>query len=302
MPRIPVAVVTACLLLAACGEEGPGPRERLREAARVMGETRSAAYSVEMEIRTAGDAAGPGLSLTGDGSYDFERGLGRLRMEIGGPGMSLEMIRDSSGVYVRMPAIFTDGEPQWLREAVSDTAGSTLTSRRRVYRFLERYEGRIRSLGDTTTAEGTRLSGYALSVTGREIWPDPDSVPEDVREGLPPGLQRLRGMEVPTEVWLDDRQRIRRLAVRIGMEDALAAAREASGDAEAGNRIGALAAMLGTAPGDTLEMRVALSEFGIRVDPGLPEGARVVPMEQFRETMEVRKGSEETAPAGGGPS
>lgn len=300
MRRIPVTVAVACLALAACGEEGPGPRERLREAARVMEETRSAAYSVQMEIRSAGETGGPGLSVTGNGSYDFQRGLGRLRMEMGGPGMSLEMIRDSSAVYVRMPAIFTGGKSQWLRQEVADTTGSALNSGDRIYRFLDRYEGRIRSLGDTATTEGTRLSGYALSVPGRQIWPDPDSVAEDVRGDLPPGLERLRDMQVPTEVWLDDRQRIRRLAARIGMEEALAAARDASRDPEAGSRIGALAAMLGTAPGDTLEMRVELSDFGTRVDPGLPEGARVVPMDRFRERMEERIGSEEAAPTGGG--
>lgn len=287
------AAVGLVLLTAvvACGE-GPDPRDRLAAAARAMEEVRTAAYAVEMRTRSPGDSATSGFALSGDGTFHLDRGVGRFQVDVGGSGMSLEMIRDSSAIFVRLPSLFTGGRDRWIRNPTAETDDLGATSTENLLDVLRRYRGEVRHIGSETT-DGSRLDGFALTVPGARLWTEPDSAPAQA----PSGLEALRGLEVPTEIWVDGRDRLRRVVMHIGMEEALSAARNVADEGQTRDRIGTLAAMLGTAPGDTLEMSVRLSDFGTSVDLSLPEGADVVDVETFRRQMGGVPGRSDSVPA-----
>lgn len=290
--RLALAAPLVLALAAACGgESGPPPQERLAAAEAATLESGTAAFTMDVRIRTGPDSATRmTMNMGGEGAANLETGASRLEMEMGGLGIPITMLHDGDTVFVRMPGMMTGGEDVWIRRPAGPTPGGMGPGGAAGFgggpspflAALGRVEGEIARLG-TDSVRGDPVEGFAFSLPGERFWRG---------EGeAPPSLAR---MEVPTEVWLDEGNRVRRMSVEMDLSAAMAAAREAAGDSlpEQSRR---MLEMMGRDMSGDMRLTMELYDFGVRVVTRPPDTVEVVDADSLQRGM-MRTGG--TGPGG----
>ena len=279
-----VAVSLALALAPACGGEGgPSPRERLAAAEQATLEAGTVAFEMDVRIRTGPDsAARMTMNMTGRGAADLETGASRLEMELGGLGIPLTMLYDGDTVFVRMPGMMTGGEARWIRRpaagpgAMGPGGAGFAGDPGPFLSALGAVDGEIERLG-SDSVRGDPVEGFAFSVPGDRYWRGEGEAPP-----------ALAAMEVPTEVWLDGSDRVRRMSVEMELGAAMAAARKAAGDSlpEQSRR---MLEMMGRDASGDMRLTMELFDFGTEVVTRPPDSARVVDADSLgREMMRMQ--------------
>lgn len=294
-------LLLVALLASAC-EAGPPPEQRLATAVESTLAERSAGFSLDTRVemgREGGDGGATSVTISGEGVRDFESETARMEMTLpGSAGQRMTMMLRGDTVYLRMPGFLPNGGDRWIRQ-VGEAAGGPGSGRwlagetSELLRGLARIEGEVTRLGDATIGDA-QTEGFSLSLRGRNLWGDSVSVPAAMRE-----------LEIPTRVWLDERDRIRRISAEVDVGSTLAAARPGSPDsaADSGSRARRenLDRLIGNLRG-TITVTMDLFDFGTPVDASLPEGAEIVDAEQLLRELrgDPPPGTSPAPPAGPG--
>lgn len=282
-----LAAPLALALGAACGgEAGPSPQERLASAERATLETGTTSFTMDVRIRTGPDSATRmTVNMGGRGAANLETGASRLEMEMGGLGIPLTMLYDGDTVFVRMPGMMTGGQDRWIRRPASgpDGIGTGAAgfggSPSPFLAALGGVEGEIERLG-RDTVRGDPVEGFAFTVPGDRYWGGEGEAPAALAE-----------MEVPTEVWLDGSDRVRRMSVAMELGAAMTAVREAAGDSlpEQSRR---MLEMMGRDASGDMRLTMELFDFGTDVVTRPPDTAEVIDADSLeREMMMQGSGS-----------
>lgn len=283
-------VVLAAAVAAACGPgEVRSPEERVAAAAEATRSAGSAAFDLEIRLEMGEQAAGMNMTMSGEGVADLEDRIGRLEIESPGVGGSVTTVFDGDATYTRLPSYIGGGETRWVRQTSTGALGRSPASGMGNNPFdllaaVDTVEAAIEPLG-ADTVRGTDVQGFGFQLSGARLWGDADSVPEQLRE-----------LQIPSELWLDGSDRVRRLVMEIDLGPVMKAAQERVArdmDGEEGRGLGQ---MLGAMQG-TMTLTAVLHDFGTEVDVSPPDSADVVDRETFQEQMRQRSRG---AGAGGG--
>lgn len=272
-PTFTAAVTAVVLAVVACSESR-SPEERVAAAPSATLAEGTADFSLDMNVKMGEEGSGMDMTMSGQGVADLEEGTGRMEMTYPGMGNAMTMIFHRDVVYVRVPAYLTGGEGRWIRQDAENNLGMNPGSGLGrnplgAIRALEGVEGEIRTLGADTVA-GTDVRGYGFTVIGAKLWGESEQVP-----------RQLRDLSVPSEVWLDRQDRIRRMVMEIDLAPVMEAVREQAADSLTGEQGRALGKMLGGMQG-TMTLTTNIREFGVEVDVQVPDEADVVDRDSVR--------------------
>lgn len=287
--RRTASVLAALAVVAACGPgEDRSPEERLAAAPEATRSAGSAAFDLEMRIQMGEEGGGMDMTMSGEGVADLRDRVGRLEIKSPGVDATLTTVFDGDVSYTRLPSFMTGAETQWVRQMGSGALGGTPAGGMGNNPFdllaaVDTVEGRIEPLG-ADTVRGTEVQGFGFRISGTELWGEADSVPRQLRE-----------LRIPSELWLDDSDRVRRLVMEIDLGPVMEAARERA-SRQMGEEGRSLNQMLAGMQG-TLTMTAVLHDFGTEVDVSPPDSADVVDPETFREQMRQRR--RRATPGGG---
>lgn len=278
--RTALALVALAAVAACDTGDDRSPEERVAAAAEATRSAGSAAFDLEMRINMGEQGSGMDMTMSGQGVADLEERTGRLEIQPPGAGASVTTVFDGDVTYTRLPSYMAGGETRWVRQAGGGTLGSSPASGMGNNPFdllsaVDTVEGTIEPLG-TDTVRGTDVQGFGFQLSGAKLWGDADSVPRQLRE-----------LQIPSELWLDGSDRVRRLVMEIDLGPVMQAAQERMsremGEEEGRN----LGQMLGAMQG-TMTLTAVLHDFGTEVDVTAPDSADVVDRETFQEEMRQR--------------
>lgn len=273
MYRLIVTMVVAALAVAACGQSRP-PVERLSAASAETSAADTASFSMDMVTEVDEGDAGMDMTITANGVIDFANDMARMEMNMPGVGGALETVVDGETVYTLMPGMFTGGEDQWIRQESAatpemgmGTAGGLGNDPADMVEALDAIDGEITELGEDEV-RGADVQGYGFTVTGTELFDDPDT-PES-----------LAGIEVPTEAWLDTDDRLRRMVTEMDLGQLMEAVTEELPEQEGPSADfgGMMQALSGT-----MTMTVEFFDFGEAVDIAVPDDA--IDADEFEQRM-----------------
>jgi hypothetical protein len=235
-PSLLLAALVSLALLAGCGG-AQEPLDALALAAERTVEAGSARFEMEIEVAAEGQT----LAATAAGAVD--NAAGRLAMSIdlsslaqafGAPAgasagdLSMDMILEGTVAYMRFPLLtrlVANGKP-WLKLDLVELAKrgdvdlgqlQSLSDNdpRRTLDYLRAVAGEIRTVG-RETVRGVATTHYRAAVNLREY---PGLVPDGQREAVQQAVDRIVEQTgigaVPVEVWVDDEQRVRRMAIEL---------------------------------------------------------------------------------------
>ena len=222
-----VLVLAAATPLSGCGADDISP-EAIADAAKATVATGGS------RIHLDGEISGPegDFTMTGDGVMDAAGRRARIEYAFSGvPGLEGEMqqVMDGYVMYMRMPAFeaeLPDGK-SWirmdLREAtkemgldIAQFGGAGGSDATRTLDHL-RATGDVEKEGEEEV-RGVKTTHYRAVVDLRKY---PELVPASEREEAERGIENLIEMtgeeEIPTDVWIDDDNLIRRMRQQMEM-------------------------------------------------------------------------------------
>ncbi|HEX2050931.1 MAG TPA: hypothetical protein VHJ34_09925 [Actinomycetota bacterium] len=189
------ATIALCALAVLPSCDGAGDR-----VAAGAERTRAEAAGVDVRVVVEGVAGAPDVTLEGAGAFDFARRRGRIAFGVeaarGAPAQRFEAVYDGGRAYVRAPFLSTPGARPWLALDVDDALAQheagvlTIVARSDPAVVL----GVLDELRDEAVEEGEG------SLAGA------DATRYRVSAAPPYG-----DADVAVDVWLDERERVRRV-------------------------------------------------------------------------------------------
>lgn len=290
MRRSLPALVLTLLVLAAC-EKGPSPGERLEAAARATHAEGSAAVDLEMTTTVGPDTSGMEVRFSGQGAFDLGDGTGRLVVQVPALGDSMTFLRTADAAYVRTPGLMSGGRSGWVRKPVdtdADPAVGLGIGPGRLVEALEELEVQPRHVG-TDVVRGTEVEGFELILPWARLRGDTAADPAAAAE-----------MEVPTRVWVDGDDRVRRLEMEVDLRPLIEAARDRA-NARGAEGSGGLAAGMMAGLEGTMSVTLELFDFGLDVRAAAPDEAEVTDASELREPPEAADSAAGLEPVPDGP-
>lgn len=277
-----IVAASAAVALAGC-DDRTSPRDRLAAAPEATTGAGTAAFTMKANMKTGDEGSGMDVTISGEGGLDLASRTGRMSMEMPGMGTSLEMVFDTSAVYLRIPSMLGGGQGQWVRQPGRSgglrTGAAVGGDPSYVVDVLDAVEGEISELG-ADTVRGTDVRGYAFMVSGEKLW--------SRQEGeIPASMAEL---DVPVEAWLDAQNRLRRMVMEIDMATASKAVRERMTDSAASEQEQRMGSMMGAMSG-TMILTTDLYDFGSDVRVEFPDSSEFIDAEAFQQRMMQRSGS-----------
>lgn len=274
--RLAVASVSL-LVLAACGDR-TSPRDRLAASLDATTGEGTAAFTMTADMAMGEEGSGMNVTMSGEGAMDLSARTGRMSLEMPGMGASVDMVFDTTAVYLRVPPTL-GGETRWIRGAGRSPGMRTGSAfggdPSYLVDVLEAVEGDVSELG-RDTVRGADVTGYGFTVSGADLWAGREEVPDAMTD-----------LDVPTQAWLDGRDRLRRIVMRIDMGAATRAARERMADSADGQGMGPMpGAMTGT-----MTLTTDFYDFGTDVEVEFPDSTEVMDAEEFRRQMREPSGT-----------
>ncbi|MGH9154343.1 MAG: hypothetical protein ACRD1K_00460 [Acidimicrobiales bacterium] len=214
---LPVAALGVAVTLAACGGgSGRSAQDILSDApARTLAE---GTVRVAISASLAGGGAGP--SFEGEGEFDFDGHRGRLVLTGGG---ASEIRFLGSVVFVKLAQL--SARP-WLRldvEELSARPGVDLESLRQLQRndptavlnYLRGATDDVEEVG-TETVRGDTTTRYSATL---DLDKAAAKAEPEVREDIRRIVRELGTSRLPTEAWIDEEGRLRRLRYTLDLAD-----------------------------------------------------------------------------------
>jgi hypothetical protein len=274
--RRTLTTLVALVVLAACGgpEAGDGqlavtPNQRVAQAAAATRDTGSLRFTMKMKIENGPD--GSQGAFTAEGASDLETKRSTMTMDVAVPGFlgtrvggatqTMEMVSDGPVVFLKAPGLRESALPTpWLKIDIRKLSGAGkkqfsqfgATDLARGVEMLRGMAGDVTEAG-TDDVRGVETTHYTLTIDPKKAVAQ---APRKLRAAMREELRLLGGALIPTEAWVDEQGRLRRLQMTYDMSNALGA----SGG-------GALP------PTGTLEME--MFDFGAAVDVQRPPKSEV---------------------------
>lgn len=269
-------LVTVSLLGAACGGDGESgveagqsgsddrtPREIvLASASETIADKSS---RVAFQVKTSGQPELPeGLTITGDGAFDYANKRGAFTMVIppmGGVEIGqIQAVFLGNVMYQKFPAQFAQflGGKPWIKidlAAVSEAAGvdfNTIMQAQssdpsQALQFLRGAADDVTEVGKEKL-RGDDVTHYRATLDFQKA---AAAAPPEQQAALRQAAEIYAGQLVPAEMWIDDEDRLRRMTYKVD----LAKLQLPEGAATAGAK-----------PAGTMEFNMELFEFGVKVD------------------------------------
>lgn len=216
------------------------------------------------------------LTMTGEGVADLESRLARVEMKSLGVDDPVVTVFDGDVTYTRFPLFMSGGEERWVRQegavARATSAEGVGENPLDLLGALEGVEAEITPLG-ADTVRGTDVEGFGFLLSGAALWGPDESVP-----------RQLRDLEVPSEVWLDGRDRVRRMVVEVDLQPVMEAVEEQVFGGTSDEERGEVGRMLSGMEG-TMTTTTVFHDFGTAVDVSPPDSADVVDRSDARPRM-----------------
>jgi hypothetical protein len=236
-PRRLLLVAAALAALSGCGND---PKEvspdRLVEAA----QTTSAAGSARFEMRGEMEVPLQRFEFSGDGVIDSRTQKGRMNVDMSDIGEAAgqdaddwkgEQVIDGFVVYMRIPAFsrLLGSSTPWLKldlEEASRMQGVDIGQFSQVnqndptqmLRFLRAVSGKVEELGRDEVA-GVDTTHYRATIDLRRY---PETLPPErrdaARESAERLIEQLGSSTIPSEVWIDDDDLVRRMRTAFDMK------------------------------------------------------------------------------------
>jgi hypothetical protein len=230
-------VAVALAALSGCGDQTKEVSpDLLVEAA----QTTSAAGSARFEMRGDMEAVLQRFEFSGDGVMDSRTQKGRMNVDMSDIGEAAgqpaddwrgEQIIDGFVVYMRIPAFsrMLGSSTPWLKldlEKASQMQGLDIGQFSQVnqndptqmLRFLRAVSGKVEELGSDEVA-GVDTTHYRATIDLRRY---PDTLPPERREAARESAERLieqlGSSTIPSEVWIDGDDLVRRMRTKFDLE------------------------------------------------------------------------------------
>ena len=223
----------ACLLLAACGgdddEAKSVPASTLVKAAEKTADAGAARFEFTADL----SAAGQSFSFSGDGVIDSATQRGEMNIDMGEIGEAAgqdpegwkgRQVIDGLVFYMNIPAINQSlgNDKDWIKvdqEALSKMQGVDVSQFQQfnsndpgqMLQYLRAVSGDIKEVGDEEI-DGRNTTKYTATVDLKKF---PSAVPPEERDRAQQSIDALLEQtggksEIPTEVWIDDEDLVRR--------------------------------------------------------------------------------------------
>lgn len=218
-----VALALAGLLLVACGGGGDDASEAVKEA---PGKT-LAANSAEVALLinfTAGTTSG---TVNGQGVADLQNRRAGLNLDLGSLGGALgaprvETVLDSSGIFVKLPVTLLPASRPWLKLDLATLAATTganfgslgqLSSAdpTQALAFLEGAASDMKKVGEESV-RGASTTHYRGTL---DLQKAAEEASPEARPAVQQAITALGTSKVPSDVWLDEEGRVRKLRLSI---------------------------------------------------------------------------------------
>jgi hypothetical protein len=218
------AALTA-LLLADCSGGGSGTTSGTNLAQLVAD---SAAKSTASTSRLAitvdvSQPGSPSAEITGSGAFDYANHTGVITENIpsvsGSPGGTIEVREIGQTVYVKVPNAPDPSKP-WRKTDAStfgaQNGGATASDPSQFLSYLKGASNGITDEG-TETVRGTQTRKLKADLDLRKA---AAKLPQDQRQAVEQAIQQLGTSTIPTEVWIDDQGRLRKMAFSVDIANA----------------------------------------------------------------------------------
>ncbi len=223
-------VVTAVTALAgACGGEGDSKSAKEVLAA-APGKTLAERTSrVAIDVALGG---GGGGRFQGGGEFDFEKQQGRLTLDLGPLGLPgvgpTEVVFNEKLLFMKLDLNVPKlRQRPWLRidmDALGKGAGPQLEGFRQLQsndptaalHYLRGVTDEVKKLG-TETVRGTKTTRYSATL---DLGKAGQEVREDLKDDIAQIQAQLGTSTIPTEAWIDDEGRLRRLRYSVDLSKA----------------------------------------------------------------------------------
>jgi hypothetical protein len=230
---LPVLLICALTpLAAACGAEDD-VKNAVDPVAQAASKTASAG-TVEVAMTGKVSAAGQEIPLNGEGAFDLKGKRGHLTMTTSVPGqgdVEIEEIIDRLVLYIRSDALSKGlpGGKKWLKIDLKEAGKKTGVDLAQLQQlsgggsdptqFLTYLSkaGDVRKVG-SEDVNGTPTTRYHATIEFEKLADSAGDAAASVRQ-----LEKLSGLkELPTDIWIDGDQRVRRQTVSIAVQQPVA--------------------------------------------------------------------------------
>jgi hypothetical protein len=166
--------------------------------------------TVRVDFELTGLPESEGGDMTGQGVIDFDRGALHFDYVIAGKRVSV--LFDGTRAYVSQPGMALPGGKSWVLVDAAEAGldgGSVSDDPAELVRWLEVAGEDVSVVGDERI-RGARTTHVRATI---DLEKAVELVPADEREAARKAFAQLGTMEMPTDVWVGDDDRIRRMAV-----------------------------------------------------------------------------------------
>jgi len=227
MMRAFAGAALSALLLAGCSSGGGSTTTSSTNLAQLVADaaTKSTASTSKMGITV--DVTQPGSSqsieITGSGAFDYAKHDGELTETIpsvgGSQGGTVEIREIGDTVYVKVPNAPDPSKP-WLKtDAKTFGAQNGGTQASDPSQFLSYLKGASSGITDegTETVRGTETRKLKANL---DLNKAAAKLPADQKQAVEQAIQQLGTSTIPTEVWIDDQGRMRKMSFSLDVPTA----------------------------------------------------------------------------------
>ena len=226
MSRALAGAALCAVLLAGCSSGGASTTTSSTNLAQLVAD--SAAKSTASTSRLAitvdvSQGGSPSVEITGSGQFDYAKHAGVITENIptvgGSPGGAVEIREIGQTVYVKVPNAPDPSKP-WLKTDASTFAGQNGGANASdPSQFLSYLRGASSGITDegTETVRGTETRKLKANLDLRKA---AAKLPQDQRQAVEQAIQQLGTSTIPTEVWIDDQGRLRKMSFSIDVSNA----------------------------------------------------------------------------------
>lgn len=224
LAAVVVAGAAAFLMLGSSGARIGGP---VAQAATLSSGTPG--YRVRMSMQMSSSALATPVTASGGGVVDLRDHASAMSMtmNLNGSRARVEMITMAGTVYMKLPAgvtgsLATSGR-QWIKLDIGKLSkvpglsslgeNPTTSDPSSMLQFLRSASGSVTTVG-RQRVDGAQTTRYRTELSLADL---AAGLPADERDALQPGLSRLQqalgGGQLPIDVWIDARNRVRRVVM-----------------------------------------------------------------------------------------
>lgn len=284
MRRMLMAVLPAVVLAAACSSASPA--ERVVEAAGKTVEEGTARISQRVEMTPpAGAEETETVVTTATGSVNFDDAEGTMTVSAGGK--QFEVVFQGATIYEHLPELAAAAGKEWVRidldtigeavgvEGLGELVQSQSNDPAATLQYLRGATDSVKKVG-TETIRGQRTTWYEATV---DIVKAAAGAPDRQRETFLQAKELFGLDKIPTDVWLDNEGRVRRLKQTIAYSAAAGSKRLPAGSLP-----------------QSMEITVEFYDFGAPVSVKLPPPGEVADYAEILKRAQRGEGSGTSSP------